>query len=62
MSNPTDPTHLTPDPTATIIAPGFETLIVCLHCYGELRTWRPETLEAFRAWHRDKCGGSEHAG
>jgi hypothetical protein len=45
------------DPTATIVAPGFETLIVCLHCYGELRSWRPETLEAFRQWHRDKCGG-----
>ncbi len=62
MSNPTHPTDLTPDPTATIVAPGFETLIVCLRCYGEVRTWRPETLEAFRAWHRDKCGGSEHAG
>lgn len=30
--------------------------VVCLLCYGELRSWRPEMLEAFRAWHRDKCG------
>jgi hypothetical protein len=44
------------DPTATIVAPGFETLIVCLNCYGELRSWRQETLEAFRQWHRDRCG------
>lgn len=50
---------MTADCTATITAPGFETLIVCLCCYGELRSWRPETLDAFRQWHSDHCGGGE---
>jgi hypothetical protein len=51
---------VTADPTATISSPGFETLIVCLHCHGETRTWRPETLQAFRAWHRQRCGGGSN--
>ena len=52
------PRNPAPDPCATITTPGFETLIVCLHCHAELRTWQPETLDAFRAWHVQHCGRS----
>lgn len=46
------------DPTATITIPTLDQLIVCLHCHAELRTWRQETIDAFRAWHTQHCGRS----
>ena len=44
--------------TATITTPVDGALIVCLACKAELRTDWPGTLDAFRAWHREHCGGS----
>lgn len=44
------------DVTATITIADLDQIIVCLRCYAELRTWRQETLEAFKAWHAERCG------
>ena len=46
------------DPTATITTPADGMLAVCLACNAELRTDWPGTLDAFRTWHRQHCGGS----
>ena len=44
--------------TATITTPADGTLAVCLACKAELRTDWPGTLQTFRTWHQQHCGGS----
>jgi hypothetical protein len=45
------------DHTATITITDLDQIVVCLRCYAELRSWRAETIEAFKAWHTERCGG-----
>lgn len=61
MNQPTRaPTQRNPaDHTATITIADLDQIVVCLSCYAELRSWRPETIDAFKAWHTQRCGGGE---